>query len=86
VIARAFASDANIIALDEPDASLDIDAAKELYEMLSLLKMEKTIVITSHNIESILDIADRAMYVNKTVTEYDCPHVLKDVLKGGISL
>lgn len=86
VIARAFASDANMIVLDEPDASLDVDAAKELYGILSLLKNEKTIVIASHHIETVLDIADRAIYVNKTVSEYVSPHVLKDVLKGGISL
>lgn len=86
VIARAFASDANMIALDEPDASLDVDAAKELYSILSLLKDEKTIVIASHHIETVLDIADRAIYVNKTASEYASPDRLKDVLNGGISL
>ena len=86
VIARAFASDANLIALDEPDASLDVDAARELYGILGLLKSEKTIVIASHNVNTILDIADRALYVNKTVREYASPGILKDLLKGGISL
>lgn len=86
VIARAFASDANLIALDEPDASLDIEAAKDLYNVLNELKSEKTIVIASHNLETILDIADRAIYVNKNAYEYASPHELKDVLKGGISL
>ena len=86
VIARAFASDANLIALDEPDASLDVDAAKELYGILGLLKSEKTIVIASHNISAILDIADSAIYVNKTVWEYTSPGILKDLLNGGISL
>ena len=86
VIARAFASDANLIALDEPDASLDIEAAKELYSILHQLKSEKTIVIASHNLEAILDIADSAIYVNKTASKYSSPHDLKDALKGGISL
>lgn len=85
VIARAFASDADLIALDEPDASLDADAAKELYGILGLLKSEKTIVMASHNINAILDIADTAMYVNKTVCEYS-PGILKGLLKGGVSL
>ena len=86
VIARALASDAKLIALDEPDASLDVDAAKELYGLLSLLKSEKTIVIASHNIRSVLDIADKAVYVNKTVREYTSPGTLKDLLEGGILL
>ncbi len=86
VIARAFASNANLIALDEPDTSLDIDAAKELYEILLLIKKEKTIVFASHNINAVLDIADSAVYVNKTVFEYVSPQKLKGLLKGGIFL
>ena len=86
VIARVFASDASLIALDEPDASLDLDAAKELYEILEHMKREKTIVIASHNVNTLLDIADKAIYVNRTVQEYDDPAELKAKLKGGISL
>lgn len=86
VIARAFASDANLIALDEPGASLDVDAAKELYEVLNEIKREKTVVIASHNINTILDIADKALYVNKTTTEFPSCAELKARLKGGISL
>ena len=43
VIARALASKAAIIALDEPDAGLDIDAARDVYAVLHNLKGEKTI-------------------------------------------
>ena len=86
VIARALASDADMIVLDEPDASLDVDAAKELYGVLALLKNEKSIIIASHHIDAVLDIADRVIYVNKTATEYPSPQELKGVLKGGITL
>jgi len=86
VIARVFASDANLIALDEPDASLDVDAARELYEILNVMKQEKTIVIASHHINAILDIADMALYMNRTLTEFTSCAVLKDRLHGGISL
>ena len=86
VIARAIASDASLIALDEPDASLDIDAAKELYAILSTLKRDKTVVIASHNIKAVTEIADKAVYVNKTVREFERPEELKELLKGGILL
>ena len=86
VIARAIASDASLIALDEPDASLDIDAAKELYAILNTLKKDKTVVIASHNIEAITAIADKAVYVNKTAREFAEPGKLKELLKGGILL
>lgn len=86
VIARALASDAEVILLDESDASLDIDAAKELYTILDALKADKTIVIASHHLGEITDIADCAIYVNKTVTTYDSPTVLKKKLEGGMVL
>jgi zinc transport system ATP-binding protein len=84
MIARALASAADVIALDEPDANLDIDAARELYALLHTLKAEKTIILASHHIDEMLDIADRAFYVNRTVAVYDRPHDLKELLKDGL--
>ena len=86
VIARVFASEANLIALDEPDAGLDIDAAKELMEILNRMKCQKTIVLASHDLSHIFGIADQALYVNKTVREFSSPAELKEKLRGGISL
>ncbi|MDD2533537.1 MAG: ATP-binding cassette domain-containing protein [Eubacteriales bacterium] len=84
IIARALAADADIIALDEPDANLDIDATHELYTVLNRLKSEKTIIMASHHINEMLDIADRALYVRGTVTEYLKPQDLKEQLKDGL--
>ena len=86
LIARALAADVDIIALDEPDASLDMDAAGDLYAILNELKADKTIVIASHHIDAILDIADSAVYVNKTTKVYPSPQRLKAELKGGLIL
>ncbi len=86
VIGRLLASDTNMIVLDEPDASLDIAAAKDLYSMLAKLKSEKTIVLASHNLDVALDLADHAIYVNKTVTAFPSAQTLKETLKGGIQL
>ena len=86
VIARVFASDASLIALDEPDAGLDVEAISELLEILNQMKRHKTIVIASHNLNHTFSIANQALYVNKTVLEYADPCELQDKLKGGISL
>jgi len=86
MIARALASKADILALDEPDASLDIDAARELYALLLTLKTDKTIVIASHHVGAVLDIADYAAYVNGTVSCFVSPDRLKTKLKGGMAL
>lgn len=86
VIARVFASDAELIALDEPDAGLDVDASKELLEILNRMKLSKTVVLASHNLSHIFGIADQALYVNQTVQAFTSPAELSEKLKGGISL
>ena len=86
VIARVFASDVNLIALDEPDAGLDVDAAKELLEILNKMKHQKTIVLASHNLNHVFSIADQALYVNQSIQTFTSPRELQDKLKGGISL
>lgn len=86
VIARVFASDVGLIALDEPDAGLDVDAARELLEILNRIKLNKTVVLASHNLSHIFGIADQALYVNQTVQAFTSPAELSERLKGGISL
>ena len=86
VIARVLASEAAIIALDEPDANLDIDAVKDLYMLLGTLKSDKTIIMASHHVNTALDIADKALFVHGTVEQYDDPAVLKEKLKGGLAV
>ncbi len=84
VIARALASDAQILVLDEPDSNLDAEAIKELYFLLKELKKTKTIILASHNIDFILDIADAAVYVNKDTQNFENPTELKEKLKEGM--
>ena len=43
-------------------------------------------VIASHNINAVTEIADKAVYVNKNAREFDRPEELKQLLKGGILL
>jgi zinc transport system ATP-binding protein len=50
LLARAFVSQAPLLLLDEPTASLDPQIGKELYELLERLCAEKTVVLVSHDI------------------------------------
>ncbi len=85
LIARALASDADVLILDEPDESLDIDTTRDLYKIIETLKENKTIIIVSHRIEDILNIADNALYVSGNVKYYEKPKQLKEILlKDGI--
>lgn len=86
MIARALASDAGIIVLDEPDSSLDVDAAAELYDLLKSLKKEKTILVASHRLDRILAIADAALYVDGTVEKHDDVNHLMKKYQAGVLL
>lgn len=83
MIARALATGSDVIALDEPDAGLDIDAAAELYAVLETLKKDKTVIAASHHIEPMLAIADSAVYVSKSAAVHD-PGRLAEKLKEGL--
>jgi len=84
VIARAIASDADIILLDEPDSSLDVKAAADLYKILKDVKSSRTILIVSHHLNEVLDIADSILYVKSTVTEYASQSEIREKLGDGI--
>lgn len=51
-ISRAFYSDADILILDEPTASLDPMAEQEIYHQFDRLRKDKTSVFVSHRLSS----------------------------------
>lgn len=80
LIARALASNADILLMDEPDESLDMQSAYALYDILGSLKGGKTIVTVSHRMDDILDMADCALYVERTARCFESPKELKSML------
>lgn len=60
-LAQALMEDPDLIILDEPTAGLDFDAQREIYEyMITLRKMGKTFLITSHYLNEVKLLCDRA--------------------------
>ncbi len=69
-IARVFASNASLIILDEPTSALDPFAEKEINDDIIKLAGEKTIVIISHRLSTIVNV-DR-IYVMKDGAIAEC--------------
>ena len=65
-IARAILHDPDIMLLDEPYTGLDLQAADMLRSVLQeLAASNRTVILTTHNLEQGLEMCDRAAILNK---------------------
>lgn len=75
-VARAFATDAEIILMDEPFSALDPITRTSLQEELFSLheELKKTIIFVTHDMDEALKIADKICIMeNGKVAQYDTP-------------
>ena len=64
-IARALATDANVLLLDEPMAGLSQDMVRKMIAVMrNLQALGKTILFVEHNMHVVMDISDRIFVVN----------------------
>jgi len=60
----------DVIILDEPFNGVDLDTVQKIKTLLLQLKSRKTIIITSHILESLLPICDSISYLNDRKIEF----------------
>lgn len=82
-LARAIALDPDVLFFDEPSSGLDPISASRLDDLILELKASfgTTIVVVTHDLESIFRIADRALFLDieeKTMTALGPPAELRD--------
>lgn len=82
-LARAIALDPDVLFFDEPSSGLDPISASRLDDLIVELKASfgTTIVVVTHDLESIFRIADRALFLDiteKTMTALGHPAELRD--------
>ncbi len=71
MIARALCNHPQILILDEPTSSIDITGQRDIYELLKTLNAHMTIIVVSHDISVILEYANKAAHINKTLSFHD---------------
>ncbi len=82
-LARAIALDPEVLFFDEPSSGLDPISASRLDDLIVEIKASfgTTIVVVTHDLESIFRIADRALFLDiteKTMTALGSPTELRD--------
>ena len=82
-LARALALDPDVVYFDEPSSGLDPISASRLDDLILELKASfgTTIVIVTHDLDSIFRVADRALFLDidqKTMTALGPPAELRD--------
>jgi phospholipid/cholesterol/gamma-HCH transport system ATP-binding protein len=80
-LARAIALDPLVLFFDEPSAGLDPISSHRLDELIMQMRdcLGATIIVVSHELASIFDIADRAIFLDaktKRQTAIGNPHEL----------
>ncbi len=64
-IAMALITDPNIIFLDEPTLGLDVLARRELWKIISSLKVKVTVILTTHYLDEVEALCDRIAIMAK---------------------
>ncbi len=74
LIARALASEAEVLLLDEPTAGVDVDAQAGIVDVLGALSRQgTTIVVVTHDLEPVSAHLTRVVWVSHGRIEYDGP-------------
>lgn len=82
LIARALVSDPDILLLDEPVSNIDESSRNEIYNILKELNsLDKTIIMVTHDMQSLSSLFSRLIYINRTVLFDGSPSdYLKEVI------
>jgi len=86
-LSAALIHNPEVLILDEPFVNLDVNTSSKLIEILKILKGKKTILVTSHNLDYVLDLSDKFMIMdNGSITQIFIKDDFKSVeeLKGKI--
>ena len=79
LLARALATEPEILLLDEPTANIDTAGQMKIYDLLRELGRDITFIVAGHDVTGLLGEADRIAYVNRELHIHDAPLVTDDL-------
>ncbi|MCD4779452.1 MAG: ABC transporter ATP-binding protein [Candidatus Omnitrophica bacterium] len=81
-IARALISHPKLLLLDEPTASVDSKMKTKIYELLSELKKELTIILVTHDVGVISSHVDKIACLNCRIFYHDSKEITPETLEA----
>jgi zinc transport system ATP-binding protein len=70
LIARALLGEPELLVLDEPTASIDVQGEQIFHEMLGTLRQKMAILMVTHDLQTVLERADKLLCVHRQVTPF----------------
>lgn len=68
LLARALATEPDLLLLDEFTANLDAESERSIYHFLQSLRSQVTLVMVTHDLQAVIDYVDRIFSVKQEVT------------------
>lgn len=68
LIARALIGGPDLLLLDEPTASVDSQAEKEIFEILKRFAKNKTVLMVTHDLNAIAPQVDQVLFINRSIS------------------
>ncbi len=81
LIARALVSQPEILFLDEPTASIDVESRATLGELLEELNRSIPVVVVTHDVTSIASLVNRIACINRRLFYHGGPELSLEVME-----
>ncbi len=80
LVARALATEPEIMLLDEPTANIDQRSEKDIFDLFKMINKRMTILVISHDIGFVSDYINKVFCLNKTLVCHDSTPVTSDTI------
>jgi zinc transport system ATP-binding protein len=70
LLARSLLSDPDLLLLDEPMANIDLPSSRAILNRLQELRGKKTVLLVTHDLETVLERIDRVLCIQTGLTSY----------------
>lgn len=71
LIARALATQSDILILDEPTSSVDPQSSGSIYKLIDSLSSSKTVILVTHDLSVVSNYTDKIIFINRDAKVFD---------------